>query len=436
MGLTLLHISDIHFKAYDKNMFLDMDKDIQNEIENDLHLLRPTYGDVDITMIGGDIAYSGSEQEYKKADEWISTICEISGCKEENVLTVPGNHDVQRDKLNPLIRDVHSSFKRLRKRADMDKKMEDFMKSPGSAEVLLDPFSNYTAFAQKYGSVPETQNGLYWEKKFELDNCVLRIRGVNSAIVSDDNDDEHNSKMILTTHQSNIPRDHGVINAVLCHHPPQWMYDNDETTEDFNARARIQMFGHKHNFRSDIVNDCLVLSAGAMLPSRSESGWDPRYNIIKLNISEENGKPILLIRNYRRKWHAATKQFAPDFAKDGTEFHEHKLFLSELEMAPMKKVKKLKENLKEEIMTEPIINPQILNPKRKLAYMFLSLPYHSKLTIAVELGLIDDIDRHLDEVVREQNYFMRAVERDILYELWEHVAQEVETELKNPFKKQ
>ncbi|HEX8017800.1 MAG TPA: metallophosphoesterase, partial [Flavobacterium sp.] len=302
MALKILHISDIHFKHYKNFECLDLDKDIQREIEHDLSGLKSEYGTIDVILIGGDIAFSGKLEEYAQADQWIKRICEITGCKEENVLMVPGNHDVDRSKFNPILKNLHQSFKTLRSRRDIDYQISEFIRDPESASILLSPFHNYRAFAQKYGSIPEETNLLYWEKDFNVDNCVLRIRGVNSALISNETDEEHTSKLILGSHQSNIVRDNGVVYLVLCHHPPQWLYDMDDTVRDFNARAKILLYGHKHSFSADTFNNSLVLSAGAMQPSRNESDWEPRYNIIDLQIDNLNDPVQLAVKLYERKW--------------------------------------------------------------------------------------------------------------------------------------
>ena len=75
----------------------------------------------------------------------------------------------------------------------------------------------------------------------------------------------------------------------------------------------------------------------------------------------------------------------------------------------------------------------IRSPIRRLAYMFLSLPYHSKVSIAVNLELIENSDKDLDELEKTQNYFKRASARGILYELWDEVAKIREHKLTNPF---
>jgi hypothetical protein len=86
-------------------------------------------------------------------------------------------------------------------------------------------------------------------------------------------------------------------------------------------------------------------------------------------------------------------------------------------------------------MAEPIIDPNAPNPKRKLAYLFLGLPYHVKLRIAVDLNLIDDSDKDLIEVKKAQAYFRRASEREQLGQLWEEVNKVIGPTSNNPFTK-
>jgi predicted MPP superfamily phosphohydrolase len=437
MGLKLLHISDIHFQAYDEHSYLDLDKDIQGEVELDLKDLKAHYGEIDIILIGGDIAFSGKEAEYKLADEWIKKICSITGCAEENVLTVPGNHDIDRDKLSAIVRDVHEQFKKLRNRSDIDRKVEKYVTDPESAKALLSPLNNYEAFAQKYGSNPTGDNILFWEKDFKLDNSILRIRGVNSALVSDEKDDENTSKLFLGSSQCDLKRSEGTIYIFLCHHPPQWLYDGDEVQKDLKPRARLQLFGHKHSFSTELVaNSSLVLAAGAMQPSRTETGWEPRYNIIELAVPSIMQVPTLNIKIYKRVWNKNDKKFKAEYVEDGSIFEEYNLKLNEHEILDNVSIEKeVPKELTITPMAQPVINLSTPDPKRRLAFMFLDLPYHARIAIAVQLGLVEDSDREIDEIKKAHAFFKRAAERDLLAELWDRVCKFTGKNLPNPFKK-
>ncbi len=175
MGIKLLHLSDIHFKDYNNHTFLDLDKDIQRELELDLGELIDQIGSCDLILIGGDIAFSGEDSQYAVAHTWIKKICLIAGCSEENVLTVPGNHDVERSKICPMLQEAQSAFKKLRDRVSIDKKLEQYLLSEDASLMLLKTFNNYNSFAQKYGAIPEKGNLLFWEKDINIGDATLRI---------------------------------------------------------------------------------------------------------------------------------------------------------------------------------------------------------------------------------------------------------------------
>ena len=436
MGLKLLHISDIHFRQYRNFQFLDLDKDIQAEIEFDLKQLKGEYGKIDIILIGGDIAFSGKIEEYDYAQEWIEKICGITECQKENVLTVPGNHDIERSKVKGMLKTAHVTFKALSDRKGIDRMLTDYIVDQDSANALISPLNNYKNFALKYGSIPREDNILYWEKDFAFDRSILRIRGLNSALISDDTDNTTDSKLILGSAQTNIIREQGYINIVLCHHPPDWILDGEQAKKDLKARARIHLYGHKHAFETELLdNNNIVLSAGAMQPSRSETDWEPRYNILELNQFEKDKSYFLNVKLFKRVWKKQSKKFGTDFTENGEKFQELNIALDPTEILDEPSVSHAvnadKINLNP--MADSVIDVNNPNPKRKLFYMFVSLPYHVKLQIAVSLKLVEDSDENLSVVKKTEQYFKRAIDKKLLHQLWNQVTNASGEKLTNPF---
>lgn len=437
MPLNILHISDIHFKDYQNNTYLDLDKDIQTEIELDLKNLKTVYKSIDAIFIGGDIAFSGAEEEFEIAYEWIKKITHITGCKEENVLTVPGNHDVERDKIDPVVELIQSDFRKYKTRPELDRKIEKFFTSEQSVDTILQPLHNYNNFAQKYGSTTGKRNRLYWEKDFVLDERIFRVRGLNSALISNKSDDKDSAKLILGSQQCQMLREEGVIYSVLCHHPTDWIYDGNEAYLDFKARARLHLFGHKHEFETEIIEDLsLRLAAGAMQPSRRESDWEPRYNIIQLSIIENSDSASLEIKVYKRIWEKSSKTFIADSPENELEYERFILNLTkqESEKHPEACSNTVNESVNYTPIDEPTINPNKMNPIRAITYRFLGLPYHKKLGIAVKLNLIDEQDGDLTETKRSEMYLKRAQQKNLFSKLWEEINMESEINLNNPFK--
>ena len=256
-------------------------------------------------------------------------------------------------------------------------------------------------------------------------------------MVSDETDEQNTSKLVLGSHQSNFVRDEGVINVILCHHPPDWLIDGEGVHIDLIARVRLHLFGHKHSFGTEVINNsCLVLAAGAMQPSRNELGWEPRYNIIELAIPMVMQNPTLNVKLFKRVWNKNKKKFTADYDEGGSIFEEHNLVLTEHEISNnITESHEAITDLKITPMAEPVIDVNAPNPKRQLAYMFLGLPYHVKLKIAVDLGLIEESDRDLGEIQKAQAYFKRASDQNLLYDLWDKVVNASENKLSNPFTK-
>src|ERR1700687_5427027 len=81
----------------------------------------------------------------------------------------------------------------------------------------------------------------------------------------------------------------GVVNAVMCHHPPDWFMDHDDIEDAVRGRAAIHFFGHKQRQRIHTDAGYVRFSSGAVNPDRYEIGWEPGYNLIELTTSEKDG---------------------------------------------------------------------------------------------------------------------------------------------------
>ena len=436
MELKLLHLSDIHFQHYGEHDYLDYDEDLRDQLENDLKGFVKKTGSINAILISGDIAFSSREEEYSKASEWIEGICNICNCKEEHVLTVPGNHDINRE-IGALILSAHDKFKAFNNRFQIDKELFKYLTNDQDYLFLLNPLKNYIAFAQKYSSLP-IKNSLYWEKELLLDDIKVRVRGLNSTIISNSTDDEKLSKLLLGGHQTVLKSEDGVIYLTMCHHPPQWLIDQEAVETDLHARAKIQLYGHKHLFELTKDDKTLKLTAGAVHPTRSEKEWDPRYNLIGLSIFTHKDIRSFKVRIWERIWNKVEMKFVPKIAESGNEFSEFILpidsFQSIIGSKEMETVKtQVQDPASEDI---ELINLLLPDPKRKLAYLFFDLPYHLRIEIACKLGLVEDSDENLSSIQKSQSYFNKATELKKLDQLWDLIVpvnKDIQ-DIINPFK--
>lgn len=275
--IVLVHLSDIHFVKASQVDSDIIDEDVRRELKRDASALCMNLGSAHGILVTGDIAYSGKVEEYKRAEDWLMELCSGTKCDAQNVWMICGNHDVQRDVIANSV-SVRDFQKKLREEdpAKIGAVYQEYLGDAAARLIVYSALKNYNDFAQKFGG-HFAHDRIYWEKDIVLnDGSKLRIRGLNSAIGCNKDDNKDTGKL-LTVGSANcaVPRMEAHEYMTLCHHPPDWLRDSDAATKYLNSRVRLQLFGHKHHRR--IVQSCengfayLKLHAGAVNPGQGET---------------------------------------------------------------------------------------------------------------------------------------------------------------------
>lgn len=424
-NLVFLHLSDIHFRRGSGGRY-DIDSDLRNELLLDVERTAADFGQVDGVLISGDIAFGGASDEYVRAREFLQKLAGKVGIPEVLVWCVPGNHDVDRKRIeaNPLLQDIHKRWRETQPEMLGDT-IERYMNHQQSGETLLEPITEYNKFAAAYGCVMSARD-LTWRRDFSLnDGSCLRLNGLNSTIVSDDLDDEQG----LVLGEFQVPqRKAGVTHVVMCHHPPDCWLDADSVEDGLNARAHVQLFGHKHLPRFKQINNTLRISAGAVHPERRVPEWKPCFNWLSMCVADVNGHRKLCVDIYPHVWDSTDRKFIPDMnsCRGNTckQFH--------LELEPRRWDTRLSVFAADSIqMTDAakMVSPQStedagnvpMDRERTLTYQFFLLPHVVRLEIATNLGLIKDEDEGLPDYELFGRVFKRAASANILDRLWNEV---------------
>ncbi len=246
--LSFLHLSDIHFTSASGKP-LDLDKDIRAQLERDIEVnLKTQIKNFNGILVTGDIGYSGNQDEYKIAQEWLDKLCGIISCEKHQVWVVPGNHDVDRSKVtnSKPLQLIHSELRKTEKNR-IDEEIYNTLKDDTYRSILFNPIENYIKFASKYGCEINPDRPFWESDGMRMnDGSLLHFRGLTSTIVSDMYDDESLCKLVLGRTQVQIPIDSSKIFIILCHHPTDWPHDEDNILPYLEARARVVLFGDKH----------------------------------------------------------------------------------------------------------------------------------------------------------------------------------------------
>jgi hypothetical protein len=414
-SLLFLHLSDIHFHRRSGKPG-DLDDDLRRQLEHDAATVRKGLPGFTGILVSGDIAYSGQQKEYEIAKAWLTKLCGTLGCKPEDVWTVPGNHDVDRGvvKKSWLIQGMHARL-RTPDPTGVDREMADMLSDAKAFEALHEPLAEYNRFAHSYECQAGVGGQLQWDSDLPLnDGSVLRLRGANSALISGSGEDDAGNRLVVGTQQSLPPASAGVTHLLLCHHPPDWLWERDQFEDNLKARVAVALFGHKHVQRVTKVDNSLRVFSGAVQPSRGESGWSPRYNFLALTVDGTGSGRTLRVDLMPRVWHDQHKEFRADRGRDGHDTVTYSLNLpawAPVAVGPPKA----------DLTGPRPEDGRVMNPERRLTFRFFDLPYSSRMDVVQKLGLIEDEDEGVREADRYKRYFERAHERNLLAQLWQEV---------------
>ena len=92
--IAWLHISDLHLKASD----VWSQDVVLKAMCDDIERMRHAGGWFDFILVSGDLAFSGGATEYGLIETFLDALCGAAGVPKECVFTIPGNHDVDRNK--------------------------------------------------------------------------------------------------------------------------------------------------------------------------------------------------------------------------------------------------------------------------------------------------------------------------------------------------
>lgn len=287
--MKILHLSDLHFKSQDISQDI-----VLSSLIKAINKIFSKESKPDILIITGDIAFSGKSEEYEKAAIFVNNICNICHVDKENIVLIPGNHDVDRAKINKNHINWWYGFKTEQEISDVLKSDESFPKIFAKNEhfyEFLGKITNNSIIIERYGQ---------YIKEVKLDNepIGIKIVGLNSSLFCGyDGDDKE--RLALGLDQVNacdqvIDSDSEIIISCI-HHPLKCFHPSDRTSLTILQRfSDIILSGHVHETSTTSVSDGIAgktvfLSAGSAYEWREKENG---FNIIELDLIKLNGSAI------------------------------------------------------------------------------------------------------------------------------------------------
>lgn len=308
--IRILQISDIHFKRLPdaRDEYAQLKERLFEKVEEIQKDSR-----IDCILICGDVAFSGSKDEYEqKAKVFIDRLLDIIEGEPAQVYMVPGNHDKNRDAAYNHIRTLLRESM-LKSKEGYNRFFNLYLDENDVYAKWLVPFEAYYTFANDYRCVPDVVgktktgeerkvgDGFFWEDVMNVGTYKLRLHGINSCYVSDWEDEGH--KQILPKELYHTTKNRDVVNISVMHHPLEFVKDNEDIEQDVNKLYPIQFYGHIHKQTIE-NNGILKIFSGAIMPPRGEGdreeGYEPVFNVIEF--SEGQGTIEVVVNPYRWEW--------------------------------------------------------------------------------------------------------------------------------------
>lgn len=222
---NILHISDLHISTSTKyGLHFEKCKGIAQKAAADArNRIIETGKPIDTVIFSGDIAFSGTEDEYQKAlDYFIEPLLDGLNLKLSDLYICPGNHDSNRSSINRF----ELKYRESSTLQDKNKLAKDIYEG-GEAWERAGAFSKFRDKIDKDKNNVLVSNQLYTTYKI---SDRLHLLCLSSAWLAQDDEDEGN--LFITESQirdaiKSTPAESQRI--LVTHHPLNWLNKEDSS---------------------------------------------------------------------------------------------------------------------------------------------------------------------------------------------------------------
>jgi len=345
MKISLIHLSDIHFKT-DDDIILDRINKMPN-ILNDLKLS----SDYTFFVVTGDIVFSGDSSQFKIAKECFDKIIDnaekILG-KKIICIMVPGNHDCCHNIQGKKEREEFIEEVLLKKSVKIDKNVID---------TCCKVQDNYNKFFNNY---EKKDNIIYSDRllkiyRFKIDKYIINFCCFNTSWISKEQEKTGNLIFPIEMYEERLNSIECDLLVSVLHHPYPWFCENNRKIlkKIIEKSSDIVITGHEHtqskSLHDNLEGTITEYIEGGILQER-EKKEDSNFNLINIDLK-------------------INKQYIREYKWDGNMYVEEKLAERSFQKGKSLKSKlfEINESFKNDVLRD--IGASFTHPRKKELFL-------------------------------------------------------------------
>jgi predicted phosphodiesterase len=311
MAVTWLHVSDFHFgsgSSYDRNVVLDALIEV-------VERYRKRGRKPDLIFATGDIGSRGQASDYELAGTFFDSLLAAADVEKSRLFIVPGNHDVDRTKVQSLCRTYPSA-------AHADNEFctnENLPHISYGQRAFVDWYNQYftgiRAFSENTTCGPV--------EVVDVDDIKISVLPLNSALFCRGDDDYGKLWLgfpCLKSVDGIVRGGQADIRIGLIHHPLDWItvLEKAKVKAKLPSVANVILRGHLHDTDVEscagITGTVLHLAAGAAYQTRD---YPNRALYVTVDKGEARVHPIHYMDSPHEKWAPDTSLFPDESNYEG-----------------------------------------------------------------------------------------------------------------------
>lgn len=303
--LSILHISDFHFskrKLREQGIVVDA-------LIRDLERICIGHRRPDLVLFTGDLVQAaGVDLHVEAYDFLLDRVSKATGCSDERIFIVPGNHDLSWSGLVEH-RDEHNDWRALLGEPGESDKLNQLYDAGAFDTAVTRKFANFIELERFLGGDERRRNRVLSTSFVTVDRVEaldIDVVTFNTAVLSTGGhrDFEADERKLTVPEYAMIEAakvlTEGSLRIFLTHHPFGMLSEQSARylEGEFAKHAHIHLFGHMHDpqprnvvgLKGQVLSD----QAGAVFTARRE--YYNGYSLITLD--RGNGFSETLIRSY------------------------------------------------------------------------------------------------------------------------------------------